>query len=162
MTELIDNTKSTSKHLSCIQRDYIMSEATEQMKQYGIWKKAINSVSDSVFALFKESIAKPGRIRFDRYSEESSSCFNKHFNRGHKDFINGRRKNRINKKDIVVVLLRNIPEWFWDCLVTDGAENTNRECKCFDDYIPRRCNWFHVWYSRCIGSYASGTTKVAL
>ena len=109
-TELIDNTKSTSKHLSCIQRDYIMSEATEQMKQYGICKKAINSVSDSVFALFKESIAKPGRIRFDRYSEESSSCFNKHFNRGHKDFINGRRKNRINQKDIVVVLLHNIPE----------------------------------------------------
>ena len=36
MTELIDNTKSTSKHLSCIQRDYSMSEATEQMKQYGI------------------------------------------------------------------------------------------------------------------------------
>ena len=99
-----------------------MSEATEEMKQYVICKKTINILSDSGFVVFKESIAQSGRIIFDRSSAEASSCFNKHFNRGYKYFINGRRKNHINQKDIVVVLLHNIPEEFWDCLVTAGVE----------------------------------------
>ena len=36
--------KATSKHFSCIQGSYIMSEATEHMNQDGIGKKANNSV----------------------------------------------------------------------------------------------------------------------
>ena len=48
-----------------------MYEATEHMKQYGINKKANNSVSESGFEVFKESIVKPGRIIFDHALAES-------------------------------------------------------------------------------------------
>ena len=62
---LIDNRKATSKHLSYIKGKCIISKATEQMKQDGIGKKSNNSLSASGFAVFKELIAKSGRIIFD-------------------------------------------------------------------------------------------------
>ena len=49
-----------------------MKEATEQMKQDWIGKKANNSVSESGFEVFKESIVKPGRIIFDHALAEAS------------------------------------------------------------------------------------------
>ena len=70
---LTDNRKDISKHLSCIQEKYSMSEATEKMKQDGIGENNNNSVLESGFTLFKESIAKPGRIRFDHSSVKASS-----------------------------------------------------------------------------------------
>ena len=62
------------------------------------------------FAVFKETIAKSGRIRFDHTSEEASSRFNKEMNQGHEAFITGRRTNNINQKYIVVGILHKLPD----------------------------------------------------
>ena len=65
MVELRDTRKAITNHFSFIQGKCSMSEAIEHIKQYGIGKKANNSVSESDFKVFKESISKFGRIRFD-------------------------------------------------------------------------------------------------
>ena len=58
MMELTDTRKATSKHFSFIKVMYSISEATKQMKQYGIGGKSNNSLSESGFTAFKRFICK--------------------------------------------------------------------------------------------------------
>ena len=58
MMELTDTRKATSKHFSFIKVMYSISEATRQMKQYGIGGKSNNSLSESGFTAFKIFICK--------------------------------------------------------------------------------------------------------
>ena len=75
-----------------------MLEATEHIKQDVIGKKDNNSLSEIGFEVFKELVSKSRSIRFNHALAESLYFFDKHVNRGHKDFITSRNIYPINHK----------------------------------------------------------------